>query len=74
MGNDQTAGLRHLIDSANQGDDEARRALINRAYERFRHRSAMILPKSSLRLKGPPSLVDTSDRGNEVADRLSCAL
>jgi hypothetical protein len=49
----QAAGLQHLIDRANQGDDEARKALINRAYERLRHLSAKILCKSFPRLKAP---------------------
>jgi RNA polymerase sigma factor (TIGR02999 family) len=74
MGNDQTAELQHLIDRANQGDDEARNALITRAYERLRHLSAKILLKSFPRLKAPPSLVDASDVANEVAYRLYYAL
>ncbi len=74
MGIDQTAGLQHLIDRANQGDDEARRELIHRVYERLRHLSARILRKSFPRLKGAPSLVDASDVANEVAFRLYHAL
>jgi RNA polymerase sigma factor (TIGR02999 family) len=74
MGHDQTAGFQHLIDRANQGDDEARRELIHCTYERLRHLSARILGKSFPRLKGAPSLVDATDVANEVALRLYHAL
>ena len=73
-GHDQTAELQVLIDRVNQGDDEARRELIDRAYERLRHPSALILRKSFPRLKGPPSLIEPTDVVNEAVCRLYHAL
>jgi hypothetical protein len=46
-GHDQTSELQELIDRVNQGDDAARMVLIDRAYERLRQLSALILRKSS---------------------------
>ena len=48
--------------------------LIDRAYERLRHLSAAILRKSFPRLKGAPTLVDTTDVADESAFRLYHAL
>jgi RNA polymerase sigma factor (sigma-70 family) len=73
-GDDWTVELQHLIDGANQGDDEARWQLIDRAYERLRRLSALILSENFPRLKGYPSLVDSTDVANEVAYRLYQAL
>lgn len=71
---DQTAELQELIDRVNQGDDEARMQLIDHAYERLRRLSAVILRKSFPRLKGAPTLVDTTDVADESAYRLYHAL
>jgi RNA polymerase sigma factor (TIGR02999 family) len=70
MTDDQTAVLQQLIDRMRHGDDRARRELIDHAYERLRHLSAVILRKSFPRLKGAPALVDTTDVANESAYRL----
>ncbi len=74
MTDDRTAVLQHFIDRMRSGDAEARRELIDRAYERLRHLSAVILRKSFPRLKGAPALVDTTDVANESAYRLYQAL
>ena len=73
-GDDQTSELQELIDRVNQGDDAARMVLIDRAYERLRQLSALILRKSFPRLKGAPALVDTTDVAHESAYRLYHAL
>jgi RNA polymerase sigma factor (sigma-70 family) len=74
LGDDQTVELQKLIDRVNQGDDAARMVLIDRAYERLRQLSALILRKSFPRLKGAPTLVDTTDVAHESAYRLYHAL
>jgi RNA polymerase sigma-70 factor (ECF subfamily) len=74
LGDDQTAELQELIDRVNQGDDAARMVLIDRAYERLRQLSALILRRSFPRLKGAPTLVDTTDVAHESAYRLYHAL
>jgi RNA polymerase sigma factor (sigma-70 family) len=74
LGDDQTAELQDLIDRVNQGDDSARMALIDRAYEGLRRLSALILRKSFPRLKGAPTLVDTTDVAHESTYRLYHAL
>jgi RNA polymerase sigma factor (sigma-70 family) len=74
MGDDQTAGLQDLIDRVQAGDEEARRELIDTAYARLRRLSAIILRRSFPRLKGTPTLVDTTDVANESACRLHQAL
>ena len=74
LGDDQTAELQKLIDRVNQGDDAARMVLIDRAYERLRQLSALILRQSFPRLKGAPTLVDTTDVAHESAYRLYHAL
>jgi RNA polymerase sigma factor (TIGR02999 family) len=74
MKDDQTAVIQRLIDRMRQGDDEARRELIDQAYERLRRLSAVILRKDFPRLKGSPALVDTTDVANETAYRLYQAL
>jgi RNA polymerase sigma factor (TIGR02999 family) len=68
MGDDQAVDLQQLIDDANRGDDDARRELFHRAYERLRHLSAKILRRNFSRLRG--GLVDPTDVANEVAFRL----
>lgn len=70
----RTAVLQRLIERMQDGDEEARRDLIDLAYERLRHLSAIILRKDFPRLKGPPALVDTTDVANESAYRLYQAL
>ena len=74
MTDDRTAVLQHVIDRMRSGDDGARRELIDCAYGRLRHLSAVILRKSFPRLKGAPALVDTTDVANESAYRLYQAL
>jgi RNA polymerase sigma-70 factor, ECF subfamily len=74
MTDNQTAVLQRLIDRMRRGDDEARRELIDRAYERLRHLSAVILRRSFPRLRRAPALVDTTDVANESAYRLYQAL
>jgi RNA polymerase sigma factor (TIGR02999 family) len=74
LGDDRTAELQNLIDRVNQGDDAARMVLIDRAYERLRQLSALILRQSFPRLKGAPTLVDTTDVAHESAYRLYHAL
>jgi RNA polymerase sigma factor (sigma-70 family) len=74
MTDDQTAVLQRIIDRMRSGDGEARRELIERAYERLRHLSAVILRRSFPRLKRAPALVDTTDVANESAYRLYQAL
>jgi RNA polymerase sigma factor (sigma-70 family) len=74
LGDDQTAELQDLIDRVNQGDDSARMALIDRAYEALRRLSALILRESFPRLKGAPTLVDTTDVAHESTYRLYHAL
>ena len=71
---DRTVELQRLIDRANRGDQEARRELIHRAYERLRHLSSIILRRNFPRLRGSPGLVDTTDVANEIAFRLYHAL
>jgi RNA polymerase sigma factor (TIGR02999 family) len=70
MTDDRTAVLQQLIDRMRRGEDEARRELIDRAYERLRHLSAVILRKNFPRLKVSPALVDTTDVANESAYQL----
>jgi hypothetical protein len=48
----RTAVLQRLIERMQDGDEEARRDLIDLAYERLRHLSAIILRKDFPRLKG----------------------
>ncbi len=74
MTDDRTAVLQHVIDRMRSGDDGARRELIDCAYGRLRHLSAVILRKSFPRLKGAPALVNTTDVANESAYRLYQAL
>jgi RNA polymerase sigma-70 factor (ECF subfamily) len=70
MTENQTVVLQQLIDRIQRGDDDARRELIDRTYERLRHLSAVILRKNFPRLRGTPALVDTTDVANESALRL----
>jgi RNA polymerase sigma factor (sigma-70 family) len=74
LGDDPTAELQELIDRVNQGDDAARMDLIDRAFERLRQLSALILRKNFPRLKAAPTLVDTTDVAHESAYRLYHAL
>jgi RNA polymerase sigma-70 factor (ECF subfamily) len=74
MTEDRTAVLQVVIDRMRSGDIEARRELIDHAYERLRRLSAVILRKSFLRLKGSPALVETTEVANETAYRLYQAL
>jgi RNA polymerase sigma factor (TIGR02999 family) len=74
MTDDQTAVLQRIIDRMRSGDEEARRELIDLAYERLRHLSAVILRRSFPRLRRAPALVDTTDVANESAYRLYQAL
>jgi ECF sigma factor len=71
---DQTTELQEIIDRVNQGDDAARMVLIDRAYERLRQLSALILRKNFPRLREAPTLVDTTDVAHESAYRLYHAL
>jgi RNA polymerase sigma-70 factor (ECF subfamily) len=71
---DQTMLLQGLIARLLQGDAEARRELINCAYERLRGLAAVILNESFPRLKKAPALVDTTDLANEAAVKLYEAL
>jgi RNA polymerase sigma-70 factor (ECF subfamily) len=71
---DQTMLLQGLIARLLQGDAEARRELINCAYERLRSLAAVILNESFPRLKKAPALVDTTDLANEAAVKLYEAL
>jgi RNA polymerase sigma factor (sigma-70 family) len=74
MTEDETAVLQRIIDRMRTGDEEARWELIDRAYERLRQLSAVILRRSFPRLKRAPALVDTTDVANESAYRLYQAL
>ena len=65
MSDDRSAVLQALIDRMRSGDDEARRELIDHAYERLRHLSAVILRRSFPRLRGTPALADTTDVASE---------
>jgi RNA polymerase sigma factor (TIGR02999 family) len=71
---DLTTELQKLIDRVNQGDEAVRMVLIDRAYERLRQLSALILRKNFPRLKEAPTLVDTTDVAHESAYRLYHAL
>jgi RNA polymerase sigma-70 factor (ECF subfamily) len=71
---EQTAELQKLIDRVNEGDEAARMVLIDRAYERLRQLSALILRKNFPRLKEAPTLVQTTDVAHESAYRLYHAL
>jgi RNA polymerase sigma-70 factor (ECF subfamily) len=70
----QTVMLQGLLARTLQGDEAARRELINCAYERLRRLAAVILNQSFPRLKKAPALVDTSDLANEAALKLYEAL
>ena len=74
MGDEQVSRIQELIDRVHRGDQEARGELIDCAYERLRRLSAVILRKSFPRLKGSPSLVETTEVANESAYRLYEAL
>jgi RNA polymerase sigma factor (TIGR02999 family) len=74
LGDDRTIELQRLIDGANQGDKEARRELIHRAYERLHRLAAVILRESFPRLRAAPGLLDSTDVANEIACRLYSAL
>ena len=74
LGDDQIAEIQQLIDRVNQGDEAVRMVLIDRAYERLRQLSALILRKNFPRLKEAPTLVDTTDIAHESAYRLYHAL
>ena len=70
----QASRIQDLIKRVQRGDQEARRELIDCAYERLRRLSAVILRKSFPRLKDSPSLVETTETANEAAYRLYQAL
>jgi RNA polymerase sigma factor (sigma-70 family) len=74
MSGDQTTELQQVIIRLRQGDDGARRELINRAYPRLHKLVAKILGESFPRLKEQPALQNTSDVANEVSMRLYQAL
>jgi RNA polymerase sigma-70 factor (ECF subfamily) len=74
MSGDQTTELQQVIIRLRQGDDTARRELINRAYPRLHRLVAKILGESFPRLKEQPALQNTSDVANEVSMRLYQAL
>ena len=74
MGDEQASRIQELIDRVQRGDQEARRELIDCAYERLRRLSAVILRRSFPRLKDAPALVNTTDVANESAYRLYQAL
>jgi RNA polymerase sigma-70 factor (ECF subfamily) len=74
MSGDQTSYLQGLIDRVRQGDEAARKELINHAYEKLRRLAGKMLGESFPRLKEPPALQDTTDIANEAAQRLYLAL
>ncbi|HLJ94536.1 MAG TPA: sigma-70 family RNA polymerase sigma factor [Gemmataceae bacterium] len=71
---DQTSLLQGLLARMLQGEEGARRELINCAYQRVRCLAAVILNESFPRLKKPPALVDTTDLANEASVKLFEAL
>jgi len=74
MSSDRTSQLQALLVRIHQGDQTARRELINRAYPRLRRLAAKLLAESFPRLKQQPALIETSDVVNEAALRLYQAL
>jgi RNA polymerase sigma-70 factor (ECF subfamily) len=74
MSNEQSALLRSLLARCDEGDESARRELIDRTYERLRCLAAVILNESFPRLKDTPALLDTTDVTNEAALKLYEAL
>jgi RNA polymerase sigma factor (sigma-70 family) len=73
-GDEQASELQRLLDRVNRGDDAARMPLIDRAYERLHHLSALILRKNFPRLMRAPAMVDSSDVADELSFRLYHAL
>jgi ECF sigma factor len=66
----QASRIQDLIQAVQRGDQEARRELIECAYERLRHLSAVIVRKTFPRLEDSPSLVETTEVADEAAYRL----
>jgi RNA polymerase sigma-70 factor (ECF subfamily) len=67
MSSDSSAVLQGLLSRLAQGDEAARQGLIGCAYERLRCLARVILNESFPRLKGAPTLLETTDVANEAA-------
>ncbi len=71
---EQSSLLQGLLARLLQGDESARRELINHSYERLRCLAAVILNESFPRLKKAPALMDTTDLAHEATLKVYEAL